>query len=158
MKLAFTRRTDYALRAALEMALPSFEPRTHRHVARATRAPIGVVKQALADLSRAGILDAARGRAGGYRLSRPAEEISIYDIVSALEPLDAGETRCVLHPQVCPLTGQCPLHPTMAAARSALIDVLRTDTLADLVARSAGDRGGAPTLPSAATEAPTSAG
>lgn len=158
MKLAFTRRTDYAMRAALEMASAGGELRTHRDVARATQAPIGVIKQALADLSRAGIVDAARGRTGGYRLSRPAGEISIYDIVSALEPLDLAETRCVLHPQVCPLTGQCPFHTTIAAARRALVDVLRTDTLADLAARSRDGRGSAAVASSSPAEETTPAG
>ena len=54
MRLAFTRRTDYAVRSALELARAGEAPVTHLELAAATGAPAAVVEQALADLARSG--------------------------------------------------------------------------------------------------------
>src|SRR6476619_222221 len=97
MRLAFTRRTDYAVRSALELARAGEAPVTHLELAAATGAPAAVVKQALADLARSGLAEATRGRRGGYRLARPPEAITMYDVVAALEPIGAEEPHCVLH-------------------------------------------------------------
>ncbi len=141
MRLAFTRRTDYAVRAALELARAGEAPVTHVEVAAATGAPAAVVKQALADLGRAGLAVASRGRNGGYRLARAPGTVTMYDIVAALEPIGAEAPRCVLHPGACLVHGPCPFHDTIAAAREAFVDALRRDTLADVLAR--GDEGAA---------------
>ncbi len=141
MRLAFTRRTDYAVRAALELARAGGTSVTHGEVAAATGAPAAVVKQAMADLGRAGLAVASRGRKGGYRLARAPGTITMHDVVAALEPIGAEEPRCVLHPGACLASGPCPFHETIAAAREAFVDALRRDTLADVLAR--GDEGAA---------------
>jgi Rrf2 family protein len=135
MRLAFTRRTDYAVRSALELARIGARSATHVEIAAATGAPAGVVKQALADLAHAGIAVSSRGRRGGYRLARSPASITMYDVVAALEPIGVVEPQCVLHQGACLARGPCPFHDTIAAARAAFIEALARDTLADVLAR-----------------------
>jgi Rrf2 family protein len=136
MQLRFARRTDYALRAALELAASEHGAlRTRQQIALATGAPSGVVAQALADLARAGIATAMTGRRGGYRLAREAASITVYEIVVALESIELEVTNCVLHDRVCSAGGPCPFHHTVTSARAAFADALRETTLADAVAR-----------------------
>jgi Rrf2 family nitric oxide-sensitive transcriptional repressor len=138
MRLAFTRRTDYAVRAALELARAGGVSVTHVEVAGATGDPPAVVKQALADLARGGVAVSTRGRNGGYRLARPPASITMHDVITALEPIGVEQPQCVLHHRACRARGPCPFHDTIAAAREAFIDALRRDTLADVLSR--GDR------------------
>jgi Rrf2 family protein len=137
VRLAFTRRTDYAVRAALELAR-SRELVTHHSVAAATGAPATVVKQALADLARAGLAVAVRGRSGGYRLARDPAEITMLELVAALEGFGDVQPQCVLHSGVCRASSPCPFHDTIAAAREAFAEALDRDTLADVLARADG--------------------
>jgi Rrf2 family protein len=135
MRLAFTRRTDYAVRAALELAVRSPALATHQDVAGATGAPPTVMKQALADLARAGLAVAVRGRSGGYRLARDPDEISMLELVTALERLGDDAPRCVLNSRACNASRPCPFHDTIVAAREAFADALARDSLADVLAR-----------------------
>jgi Rrf2 family nitric oxide-sensitive transcriptional repressor len=137
MRLSFTRRTDYAVRAALELARTGTLA-THQSVAAATGAPASVVKQALSDLAKAGFAVALRGRSGGYRLARDPASITMLDLIAALEGLGDDEPRCVLHSGVCNATNPCPFHDTIAAARVAFAEALGRDTLADVMARADG--------------------
>ena len=97
-----------------------------------------MVKQALADLGRAGLAVAVRGRTGGYRLAREPASITMLELVTALEGLGDDEPRCVLHKGVCNAASPCPFHHTIATARAAFADALRRDTLADVLARAGG--------------------
>jgi Rrf2 family nitric oxide-sensitive transcriptional repressor len=138
VQLRFARRTDYALRAALELATRAGALRTREQLATAIGAPSGVVAQALADLVRGGIASAVPGRGGGYTLAREPAEITVYDVVAALEPVEPELPRCVLHGGACLSVGPCPFHATVAEARTAFADALRATTLAD-AARGVGD-------------------
>jgi Rrf2 family protein len=140
VRLAFTRRTDYAIRAALELARAGRRSATHVEVAVATGAPPAVVKQALADLARAGLATATRGRRGGYLLARSPSSISVFDVVRALEPVGLAEQHCVLHEGTCLARAACPFHATIASARQAFIAALERDTLTDVLERGADPR------------------
>ncbi len=119
MRGHFSRRTDYALRAAIELA-GNDTGLTKRHaIAVATDAPPSVMATVLSDLVRAGIAVAVAGRNGGYRLARHANEISILDVVDAVEG-PPEEARCVLHDRACSWAGACPLHPAVAEAEAAV--------------------------------------
>ncbi len=130
MRLRFSRRTDYALRAALELA--GRDGMVKRAViAESIQAPPSVMAQALADLVRAGLAIAVAGPRGGYRLARPADQITVLDVVRAMEP-ERPPARCVLREQVCSWDGPCPLHATMAGAQEAFTAHLDAATLADI--------------------------
>lgn len=82
MKLS--ARVDYALRATVELAAAG-TPCTVETLATAQQIPAKYLEAILGELRRAGLLRSQRGQQGGYRLARPAEEISIADIIRALE-------------------------------------------------------------------------
>ena len=112
--------------------MPGGELATRDAIARATSAPSSVLAQALAALVRAKLLVARAGRHGGYRLSRPAAELSIFDIVSAIDT-DEHEERCVLRETVCSWSGACPFHGVLIGAQERFLDALRETSLADVL-------------------------
>jgi Rrf2 family protein len=126
----FSRRTDYAIRAAVEIARHDGE-RVKRHpIAAAIDAPATVVAQALADLVRGDIVTAFAGRTGGYVLSRPAHQLSVADIVAAVEV--EPEPRCVLEERGCADAAPCALHAALYEAHDAFTERLAGETLASL--------------------------
>lgn len=83
-------------------------------------------------LGKAGYLETVRGRGGGFRLSRPAEEIIVGDIVRLTEgPLDVVEC---FNPEknTCPLIGICKLSKKIQEATHAFMEVLDDVTVADI--------------------------
>jgi Rrf2 family protein len=79
-----TAKADYAVRAAVELAAAG-DLLTAEQVAQAQEIPANFLENILRDLRRAGIVESRRGQAGGYTLARPAEEISIADVIRAVE-------------------------------------------------------------------------
>lgn len=80
---------------------------TRKAIAASVDAPASVLAQALALLVRARLLVARAGPQGGYRLARPAGEVSIYHIVVAIDAQE-HEERCVLRGGACTVTRPCP--------------------------------------------------
>jgi Rrf2 family protein len=92
----YQRATRYALYAAVEMAAaPPREPVTAARVAEKYRLPPTVVAKVIQRLVKAGLAFGTRGVAGGYRLARPAAEISVLEIVETFEGPRA-QSSCVL--------------------------------------------------------------
>jgi Rrf2 family protein len=79
-----TAKADYAVRAAVELAAAGGQL-TAEQIAHAQSIPANFLENILRDLRRAGIVDSRRGQQGGYALARPAEEISIADVIRAVE-------------------------------------------------------------------------
>ncbi|MCU0505836.1 MAG: Rrf2 family transcriptional regulator [Chloroflexi bacterium] len=135
MRLQLTRRSDYAIRASIVLALeaPGRSYLPAPRIAERMRIPPSVIPQVLGDLSRAGIVETAAGKNGGYRLVRPAVLLPVLDVIEAVEgPSRAG--RCSLGDRGCDGADPCALHETWTAAQTAFIDVLAGTSLADLAA------------------------
>lgn len=135
MRLELTRRGDYAVRAMLAMASVddhgwSSAPR----ISSAMAIPERFLPRVLRDLARAGLIEARLGRTGGYRLVRPASEVSLLDVIDAVEPADAVR-RCVLRGIPCGVDGRCQVHDAFDEARLAHRARLAQATLASLVTR-----------------------
>ena len=79
-----TAKADYAVRAAVELAAAGGQL-TAEQIAQAQNIPANFLENILRDLRRAGIVDSRRGQQGGYALARPADEISIADVIRAVE-------------------------------------------------------------------------
>ena len=134
MRLELTKKGDYAIRAMLALARdPGDRPVSARRIADAMDIPVRFLPQVLGDLSRAGLVDAAPGRAGGYRLTRPAGEVSLLDVIEAVEG-DSRRRTCVLRGGPCGLDGYCDVHAVFFAGQEALLAELARASLADLVA------------------------
>ena len=79
-------KSDYALRALIELAAhPDGRPLSAEEIGRLQEIPHGFLQAILADLRRAGVVVSQRGQAGGWRLARPAHEVSIADVIRAVD-------------------------------------------------------------------------
>jgi Rrf2 family transcriptional regulator, iron-sulfur cluster assembly transcription factor len=133
MRLELTRRGDYAIRAML--ALGRAEPDSRlsvRRIAADMTIPVAFLPQVMRDLVAAGLVEGATGRAGGYRLARPAPRIAVLEIIEAAEG-DSRRTTCVLRGGPCGRDRHCDAHEVFFTARSAMLERLRSASLADIV-------------------------
>ena len=131
--MIFSATATHALRALAHLAAATGDDAT---LGRALAADLGVpapyLAKVLAALARAGVLSASRGARGGYRLARPAEAISLLEIV---EPFEGKRVRpgCLLRPgEDCPRDGACSAHESWAGVKTAYLDFLERTTLADI--------------------------
>jgi Rrf2 family iron-sulfur cluster assembly transcriptional regulator len=131
MRLELTRRGDYAVRAMLALARPDARQLTGAALAEATAIPSGFVPQVMGDLVRAGLVANRRGRTGGYRLARPPAEVSLLDIVEAVEG-DGRRRTCVLRGGPCRRDGACDVHDAFFRAQEAVFGTLAGVSLADV--------------------------
>jgi Rrf2 family protein len=133
-----SRRTDYATRAVLALALADGGPMKLEALARRTAVPQSVLEQVMPVLRTAGIVRSERGPYGGYRLNKPPEEITLERVVrlfqGQLAPIGCA-TRT--HPEPCPMTLACSLRSVWEEVRDVTIQILGRTTFADL-ARQAG--------------------
>ncbi len=103
-----------------------------RDLAREVGVPPHYLAKVLATLARAGVLSASRGVRGGDRLARPAEEITLLEI---LEPIEGRRVRpgCLLRPgEACDEDATCSAHAAWGAVKSALTTFLESTTLAEI--------------------------
>lgn len=103
-----SQTAEYALRAVACLARRPDEPQTTRAIAASTRVPIDYLAKVMQTLVRAGLVSSRRGIHGGFLLERPANRITILDVVDAVDPLQRIRK--------CPLgleehgANLCPLH------------------------------------------------
>jgi len=129
--MRITAKEDYAVRAALELAATDGGPLTREQIAQAQDLPTAFLQNILVGLRHAEIVEAQRGRDGGFRLARPAREITIADIVRAVSgPL--ATVRGVRPPAVSYNPTAEPLKDVWIALRANIRFVLARVTLADL--------------------------
>ena len=132
MRLELTKRGDYAVRAMLALTRGSGNGLlSARRISDAMVIPVRFLPQVLADLQRAGLVEAAPGRSGGYRLAREAETISLLEVIEAVEG-DSRRRSCVLRGGPCGLDGHCDVHDVFFAGQEALRGTFARSTLADL--------------------------
>jgi Rrf2 family transcriptional regulator, iron-sulfur cluster assembly transcription factor len=134
MRLELGRRTDYGLRAAIDLARhdASGRRRKAREIAEAMDIPSTYVPQVLADLVRAGLAVSTAGRAGGYRLALPPEEVSLLAVIRAVDD-DPTSRVCVLRGGPCRWDDCCAIHTLWLEAQQAMLCKLDGSTLADVV-------------------------
>ena len=136
MKVTLGRRGDYAVRAMLNVARHSPDRRKARQIVAEMDLPARYTTQILGKLVNAGLLEAQAGPDGGYTLGRPADEISMLDVVELAEgPVTLDE--CTLRGGPCDWVASCPLHEPWAEAQTAFTDRLRRTTFFDLAAADA---------------------
>lgn len=144
MKL--TTRGRYAVTAMLDLALhDGTGPVAMADIARRNRISPAYLEQLLAGLRRDGLVESARGPGGGYRLARPADEITVARVIAAVnETVDA--TRCG-GTRDCHDGGRCLTHDLWQDLTQHIHDFLEAVTLAELCARNAKRKTAANVLP-----------
>src|ERR1700722_19841397 len=82
--MRISAKEDYAVRAVLELAIADGGPVKREEIAEAQGIPVAFLQNILIELRHAEIVDAQRGRDGGFRLARPASQITVADVVRAV--------------------------------------------------------------------------
>ena len=130
--IRLSRLTDYGVMLVTLMARDrDASPRSARDVAEQSRLPGPTVRKLLKALAHGGILETHRGVRGGYRLARPAEEITVADVIAALEgPI--GITECTAHPGACGVEPLCPVRTNWGRINRAVSEALKGISLAEM--------------------------
>src|SRR6478672_321651 len=127
----FSQTVEYALRAVVHLADRAPSPQTTEQIARATLVPKPYLSKVLQGLHVARIVQLKRGIGGGVNLAKPANRMTILDVVNAVEPI-----RRI---RECPLglkahgINLCPLHKRLDQALAIVEDAFRRTTLAELL-------------------------
>ena len=127
----FSQTAEYALRAVVYLASQGGAAQTTQQIAEATRVPAGYLAKVMQGLSRAGLVYSQRGLHGGFTLSRPADALTVLDVVRAVDPLRRIRS--------CPLgikghVNLCPLHRRLDNAMALVEKALQDSTIAELLA------------------------
>lgn len=128
----FSDTVEYALRAVIHLAHEAPAARTTAQIAEATRVPKDYLSKILQGLAKKGIVQTQRGVGGGVSLAKKPEELTILDVVNAVDPIKRLTT--------CPLnlpshgTNLCPLHKRMDTAMATVEAAFRNSTLAEVLA------------------------
>ncbi len=139
MRLELTKRGDYAVRAMLALARGNGNGLlSARKISEAMAIPVRFLPQVLADLQRAGLIEAAPGRSGGYRLARDPSQISLLNVIEAVEG-DSRRQSCVLRGGPCGMDGVCDIHGVFFEGQEALLAHFASSSMADLAARHTAD-------------------
>ncbi len=131
----FSQTVEYALRAVVHLAAQNPAPRTTDQVATATHVPKAYLAKVLQILNRAGIVHSQRGIGGGISLARDPQNLTILEVVNAMEPIARIKT--------CPLgfvtegVNLCPLHRRLDNALAMVEKAFRETTLAELLEKPA---------------------
>jgi Rrf2 family protein len=129
------RETDYACRVILHLAmLPENTRVTAQDIAKRRLVPKALIRRVITRLGAAHLLTTTRGNGGGLSLSKSPGEISLFDVVQAMEgPLALN--GCVVNPKECPLMRVCSVHEAWCKAHAVLVAELSQSTFDKLAAR-----------------------
>lgn len=134
--MRITTLAEYGVICALHLAKRSDEgPVTGRDIAASERLPVDYVEQILLRLRRADIVKSTRGARGGYALARPAENISVRDVIAASE-FTTFDLHCVSHPVEearCSASHECSIRPVWLMLQQKIDEVLEGVRLSDLL-------------------------
>jgi len=131
LRLELSSEGRYALRALLYLAWTGERVPAQRISADA-HVPRRLLARILARLSNAGLVASELGRAGGSRLARPADQITLRDAVEAVEG-PFGVTRCIVQDRTCGQGAPCALHKAWEEGQRAILDYLATQTLEEFL-------------------------
>lgn len=134
-----SRITDYGIVLMAHLAgRAAGEVHAAREVAQETHLPHPVVSKILKSLAREGLLVSHRGAKGGFSLARDPAEITVPEMITALEgPISL--TECASHRGACAQESSCDVREPWQRINSAVENALANISLADLASRSAGN-------------------
>lgn len=128
-----TKAGEYGLRAIAYLVNQGPDAKISiAEISQARQIPEPYLRKLLKPLIQKGIVVSIRGVAGGVRLARPLEEITLLEVVEALEgPISLN--TCLIHGASCQYIGTCGMHPVWEEAQDAMFEVLRTKNLTALL-------------------------
>lgn len=125
-----SQTVEYALRAVVYLADKRDTPQTTKQIAEVTRVPVGYLAKVMHTLGRSGIVRAQRGLHGGFTLVMAPEELTVLDVVQAVDPVRRIEQ--------CPLgipehKSLCSLHARLDETAAMVEKTLSSSTIAELL-------------------------
>lgn len=129
-----SQTAEYALRAVVYLSMQASGTGTSEQIAETTMVPPGYLSKILQKLTREGLICSQRGLGGGYALARPSDQISILDVVNAVDPIERLVT--------CPLGIEshgaklCPLHQRISEATASVESAFDAISLCELLRES----------------------
>jgi Rrf2 family nitric oxide-sensitive transcriptional repressor len=126
-----SQTAEYALRAITHLAFNADVPQTNKQISASTHVPMPYLSKVLQGLTRAGLIHSQRGLHGGFTLARTPDELTVYAIIEAVDPLPRIRT--------CPLglkahgVNLCPLHRRLDDAMALVEKAFKESTIADLI-------------------------
>jgi Rrf2 family protein len=130
--MLYSRPCEYALRALTYLSSQNANELYRVHeIAESESLPAPFLAKLLQQLARTGILNSVKGPKGGFGLARRPEEISLMEVVAAVDGTE-GFSRCAVGLAECSDTAPCPLHDTWKPLRTKINDYLAEQSLADL--------------------------
>jgi Rrf2 family protein len=126
-----SQTAEYALRAITHLAFNAGTPQTNKQISESTRVPMPYLSKVLQSMTRAGLIHSQRGLHGGFTLLRKPEDLTVYEVVQAVDPLPRIRT--------CPLglaahgVNLCPLHRRLDDAMALVEKAFRDSTIADVI-------------------------
>lgn len=127
----FSQTAEYALRAIVVLASEPGAPWTAQDISSKSLVPHDYLMKVLQALSRSGLVTAQRGRGGGFVLTRQPDDISVLEVITAVDPL-----RRIKH---CPLgirshgVALCPLHRKLDDAIRSVEEAFASTTIGELL-------------------------
>jgi Rrf2 family protein len=130
--MQITRQADYAVRAVYHLTKLGPDSRAATsQIADEQHIPPSFLAKIISQLSVAGLLHTSRGARGGVSLARDPEEISLLDVVEAIDgPILLNE--CVADGSDCNFTEDCPMRPIWCEAQQHLVDRLQNTSFAEV--------------------------
>ena len=130
--IILSKLADYGVIVASHLAAHPERQITAGALAAETRLPRATVAKILKILAHGGVVAGARGAQGGYRLAREAREISVADVVAAVDGR-IGVTQCSIHEPSCERTAFCPTRPHWKRVNEIVGTALAAVSLAEMV-------------------------
>jgi len=145
------RQTDYAVRVVLALAKqPQGTRLSSAVIGREMLIPAAFLSRIVAQLAQAGLVLTFPGRDGGLQLARPADEITLWDVVGLMEdPFLLSE--CMLGEQACPFEGACPVRGRWDRLQKVILEELVRTKFSDLAQEVVGNKNPNPVISSLTT-------
>lgn len=122
----FSQTSEYALRAVIWLAEHQNEgPVGNKRIAEDTKVPASYLSKILHDLAAAGFLSSRRGVGGGFRLIIPPEQLTMLDVVNAVDPLKRGKAAAD--------ASESPMHQRLDQAVNLVRQTLRGARISELI-------------------------
>ncbi len=136
--MQITRATDYAVRVMIHLAgLPAGSRVRQAELSKATDVSGHFLSKVLQQLVRSGLIRSQRGSGGGFAIAVPANNVSLLDVVEAVEgPVRLNQ--CLEEGPSCERKAWCPAHRIWAEAQASVVKVLGAASMAALAAQARG--------------------
>ena len=122
--MQITKQADYAMRAVIYLArLPQDQKAPTSIIAEQQNIPPSFLAKIVSQLSIAGLIHTARGARGGVALAKPPSEISVLDIIEAIDG-SVNLNECTVNPHTCVFSDECPMRLFWVETREELLEKL----------------------------------